>query len=55
MLGVSDHTVNAVREELISTAQIARLDTTIGLDGKKRRRPIRTTYIDDTSEGEALF
>ena len=43
-LGVSDNTVRVVREEGEATAQIAQLNKTIGADGKKRRKPIRTTY-----------
>lgn len=54
MLGVSPTTVGGVRSELISTDQIGQFEVTEGLDGKKRKKPIRTTYIDDTPEGAAL-
>ncbi len=37
-VGVSDHTVRAIREELESTSQIARLDELQGHDGKVRPR-----------------
>ena len=35
-VGVSDHTVNAVRKKMVATAQIAQLDKTVGKDGKER-------------------
>jgi ParB-like chromosome segregation protein Spo0J len=35
-LGVSDHTVRAVRDDLEATSQIAKLEKTVGKDGKER-------------------
>ena len=38
-LGVSHHTVSAVREDLEATGQIAQFKKTVGTDGKARHRP----------------
>lgn len=50
-LGVSHHTVNAQRQGLERTGQIAQLEKTVGADGKARtttpaRRP-RTEYVSE--------
>ena len=49
-LGVSHHTVQAVRAEREATGQIAQLEKTVGADGKERRKPIRTTFVDPDAE-----
>jgi DNA modification methylase len=50
-LGVSDHTVRSVREELESTSQIAKLDRLLGKDGKERPRSASPPVgQDDTAE-----
>jgi hypothetical protein len=51
-LGVSHVTVGGVRGDLETTEQIDQLDKTVGKDGKKRRKPIRTSYVDPTPTGE---
>lgn len=51
-LGVSDKTVSSVRRELEATSEIPRLSKTVGADGKERRKPIRTAYVDPTPEGQ---
>lgn len=55
-LGVSHHTVQSVRDQAEATGQIAQLEKTTGADGKERRKPIRTAFVDPTPEGarEAL-
>lgn len=50
-LGVDDKTVGSVRRALEATAEIPQLDKTLGADGKERRKPIRTAYIDDSPAG----
>ncbi len=50
----SDKTVGTERKQLVGTAEIPQLEVTEGLDGKKRKKPIRTTYIDDTPEGKSV-
>ena len=39
-LGISHHTVNAQRQQLEETGQIAQLETTMGADGKERPRQV---------------
>ncbi len=51
-LGVDDKTVGSVRRDLETTAEIPQLEKTIGADGKERRKPIRTAYVDPTPDGE---
>lgn len=45
-LGVDHKTVAAVKSELEQTGEIPQLTKTVGADGKERRKPIRTQYID---------
>ena len=54
MLGVSDKTVTTVRKDLVAGAEIPHHDTTTGIDGviQPRKKPIRSTFIDDTPEGQ---
>ena len=52
MLGVSDKTVGRVRTDMVAIAEIPQFETTEGFDGKKRKKPIRSTFIDDTLEGQ---
>jgi N6-adenosine-specific RNA methylase IME4 len=49
-LGVSDKTVGAARERLEGTAEIPRLEKTVGADGKSRPRSFR--LIDPSPEGQ---
>ncbi len=51
-LGVDDKTVAKVRNGLEATSEIPRLDKTLGADGKERRRPVRTAYVDPSPDGE---
>ena len=51
-LGVDDKTVGTVRRGLEATAEIPQLDKTVGADGKERRKPIRTTFVDPTPAGQ---
>ena len=55
-LGVSHVTVNAVREESERRGQIVHVSETVDTLGRKqpakRRKPVRTEYIDPTPEGE---
>ena len=46
MLGVSDHTVASIRDELCSTAQFAQLDRLVGQDGKSRPSCSLSTALD---------
>jgi hypothetical protein len=52
MLGVSDKTVGSVPSDMVAIAEIPKFDVTEGLDGKKHKKPIRTTFIDDTPNGQ---
>lgn len=52
-LGVSDNTVRAVRQELESTSQIARLETTVGADGKARRASMSVLPAEPLTEAQA--
>lgn len=51
-LGVDHKTVQSVRTEREGTGEIPQLDKTMGADGKVRRKPIRTRFVDPTPEGE---
>jgi DNA modification methylase len=51
-LGVSDHTVRVVREELEATSQIAKLDRLVGRDGKERPRSVSPLPPPTGSPGE---
>ena len=53
-LQVDHKTVQAVRAESEGTGEIPQLDRTIGADGKSRpAKPIRTTFVDPSPEGNA--
>ena len=39
-------------KDIESIGQIDQFEVTEGLDGKKRRKPNRTAYIDDTPDGD---
>ncbi len=45
MLKVDHKTVSAARERLVSTGEIPQFETTQGLDGRERRKPIRTMFL----------
>ncbi len=45
-LGVEHKTVQSVRTESEATGEIPQLDKTVRADGKERRKPIRTAYVD---------
>lgn len=51
-LGVDHKTVQAVRNDSEATGEIPQLSKTVGADGKERRKPIRTAYVDPTPEGQ---
>lgn len=55
-LGCDDKTVAAVRDELISTAEIPQLEKTIGADGRERttspERPSAYRYVDQSAAGQ---
>jgi N6-adenosine-specific RNA methylase IME4 len=51
-LGVDHKTVATVRREAEGTGEIPQLDKTVGADGKERRKPIRTAFVDPTPEGQ---
>jgi len=55
VLGVDHKTVGRARIELEAGWGIPHHDNIVGIDGvsqPKRKKPIRTVYIDDTPEGQ---
>ena len=51
-LGVDHKTVAAVRGAVEATGEIPQLEKTVGADGKERRKPIRTSFVDPTPAGQ---
>lgn len=53
-LGVDDKTVGAVRSDLVARAEIPHVESVLDQLGRLQaaRKPIRTTFIDDTPDGK---